>query len=1070
MPNRPAHRLEDRFFLRVALLSRDRIAPPDEERAWPPAARIEASRARLRALVDDPLVREAIFLASAGLASEIERWREAPGSPRGRRIERALVGYVTRMATRATPFGAFAGVGVGRIGGRGGGSTSIAVGAAAEHRRRTRLGGAMLWQIVGRLEESAAARPRLRYHPNSSVFRVAGSVRYTEARPGPDGAIQYQMVSVEDTPLVAAALDRARGGRRLDHLARDLVGLGHATEEELGRFVGDLVDAQLLRSELSLALTGAGGLAELERALIAGGLADAAGSIAAIAEDLAAIDAAGLGASPARYAAARSRIDPLIGGGAASGRAGNWLHVDVGARVTGLLGREDADEIARAVEVLRALTRHPPHRRLDELRRAFEARWGEAEVPLPIAIDEDLGVGYGTPTAPQGGASPLLAGLPFRSAKEAPILAWEAREGWLMERFARAIAAGEREVVIEPAEASGAATTRPARLADACAVRARIAASGAILLEEIEGPSGARLLGRFCDVDPEVLALVRDHLAAEEALDPDAVFAELVYLGAARAADVVARPALRDTEIVYLGRGTAPVQLGLDDLLVSVRRGRVVLRSRQLDRRVMPRLTSSHHARGLGLPAYRFLAGLQDQDSAAVMWKWGAFNDAPFLPRLRVGRVVLARAGWKIDEREALELRAARGSDLAAFDAMRALAGRRGLPRHVVLSVFRQELFADLEDPLHAIALAATLAGRGGGRLLEAFPAADDLAARGPDGGHASEVVLLAVREPPAVEPAGPPAARIDDATEARAPRRFAPGSEWLYARLFAGASVLDRVLRLVIAPLAGAIEARGARWSFQRQADPDSHIALRVHGSPAWLLGDLLPALHRAAAPLLDDGGLWRVQLDTHEREVDRYGGDEAAGLMEEIGWRDSAAALAVIDAAGELDPETDADARWRLALAGSDRLLAALGLDPERRARVYSASREQLAGEQLADTALWRAIGARYRDQQPRIAELLAPDGSGDASVDDGDELAAGWAALEARDAALAGAAGRFAALLGDPLERPAALGAARDLVGLHCNRLFESAHGPHELVVVELLRRHHAHAARARTPQRR
>jgi lantibiotic biosynthesis protein len=54
---------------------------------------------------------------------------------------------------------------------------------------------------------------------------------------------------------------------------------------------------------------------------------------------------------------------------------------------------------------------------------------------------------------------------------------------------------------------------------------------------------------------------------------------------------------LREREIVYLGRSGAPAdhQLPLTDLLVSVRDGRVVLRSRSLGREVVPRLTNAHN-------------------------------------------------------------------------------------------------------------------------------------------------------------------------------------------------------------------------------------------------------------------------------------------------------------------------------------------------------------------------------------------------------------------------------------------------------------------------------------------
>ena len=72
--------------------------------------------------------------------------------------------------------------------------------------------------------------------------------------------------------------------------------------------------------------------------------------------------------------------------------------------------------------------------------------------------------------------------------------------------------------------------------------------------------------------------------------------------------------------------------------------------------------------------------------------------------------------------------------------------------------------------------------------------------------------------------------------------------------------------------------------WFFVRYGDPDWHLRVRFHGEPARLHAEVLPALQAAAAPLLDDGRVWRLQLDTYEREVERYGGPEGVALAERL------------------------------------------------------------------------------------------------------------------------------------------------------------------------------------------
>ena len=54
-----------------------------------------------------------------------------------------------------------------------------------------------------------------------------------------------------------------------------------------------------------------------------------------------------------------------------------------------------------------------------------------------------------------------------------------------------------------------------------------------------------------------------------------------------------------------------------------------------------------------------------------------------------------------------------------------------------------------------------------------------------------------------------------------------------------------------------------------------------RIHGAPNRLLHETLPLLTRVTAPLLGTGELWCLQLDTYEREVERYGGDAALSCV---------------------------------------------------------------------------------------------------------------------------------------------------------------------------------------------
>src|SRR5581483_6097991 len=382
-----------------------------------------------------------------------------------------------------------------------------------------------------------------------------------------------------------------------------------------------------------------------------------------------------------------------------------------------------------------------------------------------------------------------------------------------------------------------------------------------------------------CHADDELHRLVRAHLAAEEAVHPEQVFAEVVHLPEGRIGNILSRPLLRGYEIPYLGRSGAPAdrQLPLDDLLVSVQDERIVLRSRRLGREVVPRLTTAHNHVTRGLGVYRFLCALQNQQvSPGILWDWGPLAQAPFLPRVVSGRVILSRARWNLTGEDLAVFREPPPASL--FTAVQRLRDRRRMPRYLALAEGENELTVDLDNVLSLEALAHEVRGRPQASLAEMLPGPGQLCAAGPEGAFTHQLIIPFVRNPqpeadsqPALEPKprSEPAPAATLASKAAAPcaRRFPPGSEWLYVKLFTGPATADLVLKRITSVLTWALTAGGAdQWFFLRYGDPDWHLRLRIHGAPNRLLHETLPLLTRVTAPLLDTGELWRVQLDTYE------------------------------------------------------------------------------------------------------------------------------------------------------------------------------------------------------------
>jgi thiopeptide-type bacteriocin biosynthesis protein len=1013
-------------------------------------------RARLLAAVTRPEVRDAIFIASPSVDEALEVWQKDPDSRQGRKLEPAVVAYFSRAAARATPFGLFAGTTTGTIDAQ----TRLHLKARERYRRHSRLDMDYLWALADAVERDPQLRKLFAYEPNSSLYETAGRLRLAEARLTATGR-SYHLVAVDNSPYLTAVLERARGGTTPAAAAEVLVD-DEITQAEAEEYVAELVDNQLLVSDARPVVTGdepVHGLvatlrAHEETARIAERLDEARAALEAI-------DAAGLGASPDRYRAVASVLAELP----AQPDLSRLVQVDlVKPAQEATLGSRVVSEITRGVRILHQLA--PPREPggLARFREAFSSRYETREIPLVQALDEEIGIGFERSTSPLAEASPLLAGLPF-PAGDREAMPWTGRDGLLLEKLAHALAEGAAEIALEASDLETLASPQRRPLPDAFYVVATVAAEsdhaiaqGAfrVLLQGVDGPPGALMLGRFCHADPTLHEFVRAHLQAEEACRPEQLFAEIVHLPDGRTGNILCRPVLREFEIPYLGRSGAPAdrQIPVTDLLVSVRNDRIVLRSRCLGREVMPRLTTAHDEDWRNLGVYRFLCALQRQDVVSELtWDWGPLREAPFLPRVVSGRLVLSRARWNLTEAELRALAQARGAD--QFAAVQAWRAERRLPRYVALVDRDHQLVIDLDNVLSVAALAHQLRGQRQALLVEMFPDPDALCVTGPEGRFVHELVVPFVQAAP---PRPEPGIAAPQVTSSLVHRRFPPGSEWLYAKLYTGTGTADQLLNHLVGPLVRSSLAVGAAdgWFFIRYADPDWHLRLRLHGEPGRLHADVLPGLEAAAAPLLETGQLWRIQLDTYEREVERYGGDRGIGLAEQLFAADSQAVLTIL---GSLSGDAGLDLRWRLAMAGIDLLFEDLGLTLEEKRPLARRARESFGQEFGIDGNFRGQVSQRYRAERARLEALLNPGQAPPAS------LAAGLEALRRRSLQLApvtaelrqlAQAGRLSATLAD---------LARSFAHMHVNRLLRSAHRAQELVLYELLGR--AYSSRAGRP---
>ena len=105
--------------------------------------------------------------------------------------------------------------------------------------------------------------------------------------------------------------------------------------------------------------------------------------------------------------------------------------------------------------------------------------------------------------------------------------------------------------------------------------------------------------------------------------------------------------------------------------------------------------------------------------------------------------------------------------------------------------------------------------------------------------------------------------------------RTFILGDKWLYYKLYCGKRTADMILVDCIKPLTEKLlnENLIGQWFFIRYSDPNPHLRIRFHCSDINKLGIIIDSIHKAISYYMETDLIWKVQTDTYNREIERYG-----------------------------------------------------------------------------------------------------------------------------------------------------------------------------------------------------
>lgn len=105
--------------------------------------------------------------------------------------------------------------------------------------------------------------------------------------------------------------------------------------------------------------------------------------------------------------------------------------------------------------------------------------------------------------------------------------------------------------------------------------------------------------------------------------------------------------------------------------------------------------------------------------------------------------------------------------------------------------------------------------------------------------------------------------------------RSFIVGDNWLYYKIYTGSRTSDMILLEIIKPLTESLLYNDVidKWFFIRYADPKPHLRIRFHCTETKNIGVVISELLPFFKELINQDLVWKIQIDTYNRELERYG-----------------------------------------------------------------------------------------------------------------------------------------------------------------------------------------------------
>ncbi|WP_202702574.1 lantibiotic dehydratase family protein [Flavobacterium sp. UGB4466] len=652
-----------------------------------------AEKAKLQ--YQNPLIREAIHLASPDLTKELDKWVKTDSNlsvEKAKKLELTFLKYLARMSSRCTPFGLFSGCSVGRTAAE----TKIILEDTDRFERFTQFDMQFWVMLLQEISKKKEVIPHLKYYPNNSIYKIGDFYRYIEYK-SIETKREHSISALRVATLLTELLDSIQQGMTVEEMVTFLSD-DEDEKQEAHEYVLKLIDFQFLVSELDAVVTGIdNGERILDVLKKIPALENEYQMLEKILEELLSLDKK-LVPTEKTYQKIKNNIKRLE----IDFDEKYLFQTDLNSSTSvNTLNKNVSQKVLRAVEFLNGIQMKEKFQNQESFKKAFTQRYESRVMPLTTVLDTEIGIGY-LQNQEMNDNHEVLEFLSLKSKEtENQNELWTSYDYILQKKIQECLIKGGTEISLTEKDFPNFNTdfsNAPATFS----VLFEVLNEEKIVIESSGNVSAAKLLGRFCNGNASIHKLTREIIEKEEVFHANRIMAEVVHVPESRTGNILRRPVLRKHEISYLAKSGVPENdtIPLNDLWISIENDTIILFSKKHQKKIIPCLSNAHNFAKNSLPLYHFLCDLQSQHTKPIYsFDWGVLrNHYTYFPRVLYRDIILSKAKWIVVKEEIMPF--SKMNDKQLLEDFLKWRSQRNIPRYVNWANHDHTLLFDFETQI----------------------------------------------------------------------------------------------------------------------------------------------------------------------------------------------------------------------------------------------------------------------------------------------------------------------------------------------------------------------------------